>query len=59
MPIYDFYCEGLDCSLSMEPIELLMKVDEEVRCVICQRFMIKKVSAPKGYVKGTETPCRQ
>lgn len=65
MPIFEFYCTTTECPentghypTSHRPIELLVWDNEIPVCSVCGSSLNKGVSAPRGYVKGTENPCK-
>lgn len=59
MPIYEFKCNpDSNCVNSKIGIEILAKSDEVVKCPYCHKTMSRELSAPMGYVRGTDTPCR-
>jgi putative FmdB family regulatory protein len=55
MPIFEYQCP--ECTGIIEYMTL--DSDEKVLCPIDDAPMTKLISAPKGYVKGSQTPCRQ
>lgn len=56
MPIFDYHCNGLDCQ---NKEELLVNSSEKPNCSKCGRILEKQVSAPKGYVRGSNNPVKQ
>ncbi len=61
MPIYEFVCQGMDCGMTNKEVERFCKFEETEAqvCETCKRKLIKVLSNTPGYVKGTETPCKQ
>ena len=60
LKIYEYECKKLDCSLCSKLIELFIHngLEDLQRCEHCKKPLFKVLSATKGYVRGTETPCR-
>lgn len=58
MPIYAYQCPS--CHKLRDELRSLSENTSISRnpCLSCNKDMIKLVSAPKGYVKGTTTPCK-
>lgn len=56
-PIYEYQCNK--CNLTKE---LLLGLhddpDYEVLCDSCKKPIKRIISASKGYVKGTDNPCK-
>lgn len=60
MPIFDFVCKTPGCANQNIPRELMIKLDApNPVCETCSRATAKALCAPKGIVKGSNTPCNQ
>jgi hypothetical protein len=56
---YDFQCTGVSCPEHFKMKELMVVEGEEPECHLCHKIMDREFPAPKGYVRGTHTPCKQ
>jgi predicted nucleic acid-binding Zn ribbon protein len=56
--LYEYICSNGKCSSNDQIKEILISDGEEPVCPECSDVLVKLISASKGYVKGTSTPCR-
>ncbi len=57
--IFDFYCNNGNCMSYQVRQEQMLHDSEWAVCEICGETCKRDMANPKGYVKGTETPCKQ
>ncbi len=59
MPIFEFKCPK--CSHELEVLLFPGELQQDISyvCPTCTEQMEKQVSAPKGYVVGTQNPVKQ
>lgn len=57
----EYECENKECISYQKLVErfVLASSDDQEECDHCLRLMKKVLSACRGYVKGSRTPCRQ
>lgn len=55
--MYEFQCEVLDCQKI--DARLVLPQEEYEQVCSCNGHMNKITSGPRGYVKGSTTPCKQ
>lgn len=53
MPIFDYYCS--ECEVLTERLVSSGDIDNQ-HCSECDHILFRRVSAPKGLVKDSQTP---
>jgi hypothetical protein len=60
MPFYEYICKSTLCMPDAVSKEYLMSEgDSTPTCDICKATMAKLVSAPRGFVRGSNNPVKQ
>ena len=60
LKVFDFMCKAKGCQKQFIPIERFVEasVMDMEECDFCHRPLQQIISAPMGYVKGTENPVK-
>jgi NAD-dependent SIR2 family protein deacetylase len=60
LKIHTYHCSNGKCKIKDQQVELCVHSEliDIQKCEACQKTLVREVSGPKGFVKGTMNPCR-